>query len=113
MTGCAATGGFAVCAASFADQPVGVSRDVVRRLDHEPFQRPAVRRYSLFPLHDQGILLHAGDRVGAFARRQFRHKRKAGVAFLVELEHTHGIGEERFEPSDVIAHIIDQLRIAG
>ena len=101
----------------FADQSVGVGRHVVRRLQHQPFQRPAVGRDSalqalLHPLHDQGVLLHAGDRVGAFARRQFRDVRKAGVALAVEIDHAHGSGEERLEPGDVVAHVVDQLRIA-
>ena len=58
----------------FADQSISVGRDVIRRLDHQPFQPPAIGRDPplqalLHPLHDQGIFFHAGDRVAAFARR--------------------------------------------
>jgi hypothetical protein len=38
--------------------------------------------------------------------------RKTGVALAVELEHARGAGEERLESRDVVAHIVDQLRVA-
>ena len=100
----------------FADQPIGVSRDVVRRLDHQPLQRPAIGRDPLLqallhPLHDHGVLFHTCDRVGAFARRQFGNQLQTGVTFFVEIDYPYGVGEERIEPRDVVAHVIHQLRI--
>ena len=100
-----------------ADQAIGVGRHVIRRLQHQPLQRPMIGRDSalqalLHPLHDQGVLFHAGDRVGALAWRQFGNMREAGVALAVEVEHAHGGGEKRIESRDVVAHIVDQLRIA-
>ena len=58
-----------------ADQSVGIGRHAIRRLDHQPLQRPAVRGDSLLqallhPLYDQGIIFHARDGVGALARGQ-------------------------------------------
>jgi hypothetical protein len=38
--------------------------------------------------------------------------RQRGVAFPVEIDHPHGVGEERLEPGDVVAHIVHQLRVA-
>ena len=117
ITGCAATGGLAVCAASSPIRRSASAAMIVRRLEHQPFQRPAVRRNPplqalLHPLHDQAVLLHAGDRVGALARRQFRNVREAGVALPVEIDHPHGDGKERLEAGDVVAHVVHQLRIA-
>ena len=101
----------------FADQAVGIGGDIVGRLDHQPLQRPAIRRNPLLqallhPLHDQRVLLHARDRVGALARRQVRNKVEAGVALLVEIENLDRVGKEQLEPGEVVAHVFDQLVVA-
>ena len=72
MIGCAATQWICRLRGEFADQPVGVGGDVIRRLITSR-SAPAVGRDPalqalLHPLHDQGIFFHAGDRVAAFAR---------------------------------------------
>ena len=101
----------------FVDQPVGFGRDVIGPLNHQPLQRPAVRRNSpllalLDPLHDQRVLFHAGDRIRALARRQLRDVGEARIALPVEIEHARGGGIERLEAGDVVAHIVDQYGIA-
>jgi hypothetical protein len=62
-------------------------------------------------LHDQRVLFHAGDRIGLFARRQFRHHLQAGAALAVEFDDARGGGKERLEPCDVVADVLDQLLI--
>ena len=83
----------------FADQSIGVGRHVIRRLEHQPLQRPMVGRDAplqalLHPLHDQGVFFHPSDRVGALAWRQFGNMCETGIALAVEVEHARGAGEK-------------------
>src|ERR1700752_3758408 len=64
------------------------------------------------PMHDEGVFLHAGNRVGPLAGRQFGNVSKARVALAVKVEYPASRGVERLEACKIVAHVIDELGIA-